>query len=73
MDDYGGAPMMSPQQPGTIADNLEARKQASQTMEIQLRIIAVEAAVKVAKPGESPKETLARVAAISGYLYTGKA
>lgn len=54
-----------------LQEQLEQRKLATQQMELQLRIIAVENACKCAKPGEDPKTTLERVNALSGYLYTG--
>jgi len=57
---------------GNIAAGLEEKRAAIQQMELQLRIIAVQAATNCAKPGEPTKTTLERVSALSGYLYSGK-
>ncbi len=67
--------MIGPQHPAeqhSIQQQLEQKKLATQQMELQLRIIAVENACKAAKPGECLGDTLARIDALSGYLYTGK-
>jgi hypothetical protein len=55
-----------------IANQLQEKQAAAQQMELQLRIIAVQAATACAKPGEETQKTLERVQALSGYLYSGK-
>jgi hypothetical protein len=48
------------------------QKAEAQAMEIQLRIIAVQAACGCAKPGEPLKTTQERITALSKYLFSGK-
>lgn len=51
-----------------LSDN--ARRQSQET-ELQLRVMAVQSAAAIAKPGEDLKVTMERVKAIGGFLYTG--
>ncbi len=55
-----------------IPQAMAQQKAEAQAMEIQLRIIAVQAACGCAKPGEPLKTTQERITALSKYLFSGK-
>ncbi len=54
-----------------ITEMANRAKTEAQQMELQLRIIAVQTAMAAAKPGEPVKDTMERVGALSGYLFSG--